>query len=34
MTESKRINPELNVVNDKNELKKLDTNVETMKNRV
>lgn len=34
MTESRKINPELSVMNEKNELKKLEGNVDTMRNRV
>lgn len=34
MSESRKINPELSVMNEKNELKKLESNVDTMRNRV
>jgi hypothetical protein len=34
MSESRKINPELSVLNEKNQLKKVETNVDTMKNRV
>jgi hypothetical protein len=34
MGESRKMNPELSVVNEKNELKKIEGNVDTMRNRV
>lgn len=34
MSESRKMNPELSVLNEKNELKKVEGEVDTMKNRV